>query len=71
MPLALLMILGGFLIIAVRKSVARNNLERRRHADRNWGRVIPDEHATPLERFALVFGLVWIALGIVWLLRSL
>jgi hypothetical protein len=68
---ALLVILGGFVIIAVMKSVARQNLERRRHADRNWGRVIPAQHATPLERFGLVFGLVWIALGIVWLLRSL
>ena len=68
---AVLVILGGFVIIAIRKSFARQNLEQRRHADRNWGRVIPESHATPLERFGLVFGLVWIVLGILWLLRSL
>jgi hypothetical protein len=68
---ALLVILGGFVIIAVRKSGARQKLEQRRHASRNWGRVIPDQYATPLERFGLVFGLVWIVLGIVWLLQSL
>ena len=62
---------GFVVIIVVRKSGERLTLEQRRHADRNWGRVIPDEHATPLERFGLVFGLVWIVLGIVWLLRSL
>ena len=68
---ALLVIFGGFVIIAIRKSFARQNLEQRRHADRNWGRVIPDEHATPLERFVLVFGVAWIVLGIGWLLWSL
>jgi len=66
---ALLVIIGGVVIIAIRKSTARRNLEQRRHASRNWGRVIPDEHASPLERVVLLFGLAWIALGIVWLLR--